>query len=137
MSFDQVVIGLREMVSELLCCGCLCSAVLNAHAWDVGTSELERGKLGHRVLPIVDGELCQPQPICPTFLFISTEEMQVLLHFPVHNLRLTIHLWVICCRELGRNAEPLAEVRHDLRGELRTPITNDGVREAMILPDME
>ena len=100
-------------------------------------SELEGRELGCRMLPIVDGELCQPQPICPLFLFLSTEEVQVLLHFPVHNLCLTIRLWAMCRGELGRDAELLAEVCHDLRGKLQTPITDDGAREAMVLPDVE
>ena len=40
----------------------------------VSASELEGRELGCRVLSVVDGELCQPQPICPMFLFFSTEE---------------------------------------------------------------
>ena len=71
------------------------------------------------------------------FLFIGTEEAQVLLYFSVHNFCLTIHLGVMCCGELGRDPESLAEVRHDLQGKLRAPITNNGVRETMVLPDVE
>ena len=41
------------------------------------------------------------------------------------------------CGELGRNSESLAEVHHDLRGELQALITNDGARESMIFPDMK
>ena len=41
------------------------------------------------------------------------------------------------CGELGQDTESLAKVRHDLRGELQTTVTNNGVRESMILPDME
>ena len=41
------------------------------------------------------------------------------------------------CGKLGRDAEPLAEICHDLRGKLRALITNDGVRKTMIFPDVE
>ena len=125
------------MISELRCSGGFCDALFNAHAQSVSTSELEGRELGRRVLLIVDGELRQPQPICPMFLFFGTEEPKVLLYFSVHHLHLSICLRVMRCGELGRNTEPLAEVRHDLRGKLWTPITNNGVREAMIFPDME
>ena len=137
MSFDQVVIGLRETVSEFLHCRHLCCTVFNTHVQGVGMSELERGELGRQVLLIVDGKLHQPQPICPSFLFIGTEETQVLLHFPVHNFRLTICLRVMHRGKLGQDAELLAEICHDLQGELWTPITNNGARKTMILPDME
>ena len=43
----------------------------------------------------------------------------------------------MCGGELGRDTKSLAEVRHDLRGELQSSITNDGAWEAMILPDVE
>ena len=89
------------MVCELFCGGCFRFTVLNTNARGVGSGELEGGELGCRMLPIVDGELCQPQPICPTFLFVGTEELQILLHFSVHNLHMTIHLRVMCCGELG------------------------------------
>ena len=111
--------------------------MLYAHAQGIGASELEGGELGCRVLPVVDGKLRQPQPICPMVLFIGTEEAQVLLHFSVHNLRLAIRLWVMCCGELGQDTESLAEVHHDLRGKMWALITNDGAGKAMILPDVE
>ena len=75
VSFDQVVIGSREMVSEFLHRGGFHCPVFHTHVQGIGTGELERGELGCRVLLIVDGELHQPQPICPTFLFIGTEEL--------------------------------------------------------------
>ena len=100
-------------------------------------SELEGGELGRRMLSVVNGKLCQSQPICPAFLFLGTEQLQVLLYFSVHDLSLTICLWVMGRRELGRDSESLAEVQHDLQGKLQAPITNDGARESMILPDME
>ena len=71
------------------------------------------------------------------FLFLGAEEMQVLLHFTVHNFGLTIRLWVMCGRELRGNSESLADVRHDLRGELWTTIRDNGARKSVILPDME
>ena len=51
---------MREMVSELFCRGSFDCALLYAHAWGIGASELEGGELGCRVLPVVDGKLRQP-----------------------------------------------------------------------------
>ena len=70
-------------------------------------------------------------------MFLGAEEAQVLLHFSVHDFGLTIRLWVMRGRELWCDAESLAEVRHDLRSELRAAIRNDGAGKSMILPDME
>ena len=126
------------MISEFCCSRSFCDVMMfNAHAWSVGTSELEGREFGHRVLSVINGELCQSQPIHPTFLLFCAEQSQVLLYFPIHNLCLTICLWVMHCRKLGRDPELLAKVRHDLQGKLQTPITNDGARETMILPDMK
>ena len=86
---------------------------------------------------VVNGKLGKSQPFRPKFLFFSTEDSQILLHFPIHDLHLTIHLWVMRHRKLRRDSESLAEICHDLRGELWTLITNNGARESMILPDME
>ena len=89
------------------------------------------------MLAVVNGKLGESQPFRPTVLFFGTEEAQILLHFLVHDFCLTIHLWVMCGRELGRDAEPLAEVHHDLRGELWATIRDNGVRKSMVLPDMK
>ena len=101
VSFDQVVVSSREAIGELCHSGGFCGALLGAHAQSVSMSELEGREFGCRVLSVVNGELCQPQPICPTFLFFGTEQLQVLLHFSVHDFRLTIHLWVMHRGELG------------------------------------
>ena len=39
--------------------------------------------------------------------------------------------------KLWGNSEPFAEVCHDLRGELRAAIRDDGLRKSVIFPDME
>ena len=57
MRFDQVVIGAGEAIREFLRRGCLCGAGLRSHARRVRASELERGELRGRVLPVVNGEL--------------------------------------------------------------------------------
>ena len=89
------------------------------------------------MLAIVDGELSESQPISPAFLFLGTEEPQILLNLLVHDLHLTICLRVMHSGELGGDAESFAEVSHDLQGELRTTIGDDGVGQAVILPNME
>ena len=63
MHLDQVVVGMGEVVSELLSSKCLHHSVLKAHLGCVGASQLERGELCGRVLLVVDGELCQTKPV--------------------------------------------------------------------------
>ena len=137
MCLDQVVVGMGKVICELLGSRCFHCPVFNAHARDVGLGKLERGELRGQVLTVVNGKLGEAQPFRPMILFFGTEEVQILLHFLIHDLRLTIHLWVMHSRELGCNAELLAEVCHDLRGKLQTAIRDDGAGKSMILPDME
>ena len=137
MHLDQVVVGTREAIHELFGGRCFHCPMLDAHARGVCVSELEGGELRGQVLMVVNGKLGEAQPFRPTILFFSTEETQILLHFLVHDFGLTICLQVMHSRELGSDAESLAEVCHDLQSKLWTAIRDDGAREAMILPDVE
>ena len=86
---------------------------------------------------VVNGKLGKSQPFRPKFLFFSTEDSQILLHFPIHDLHLAIHLGMMHSRKLGSNAKSLAEVCHDLQGKLQSTIRDNGVGKDMILPDVE
>ena len=114
MCFDQVVIGMGEVVSELLGSRYIHCLVCKAHMGCVGVSELERRELCGGVLSVVNGELCQTEPIGPLSLFLHAKESQVLLNFSIHDLFLAICLRVMSCGEFWSDAESLAEVVHDL-----------------------
>ena len=92
MHLDQVVIGTGEAICELLGSRCFHCPVLNAHTWGVGTSELEGGELCAGMLTVVNGKLGKTQPLRPTFLFLGTEEVEVLLNLLIHDFGLTIRL---------------------------------------------
>ena len=118
----QVVIGIGEVISELLGGRCFHCPVFNAHMGGISVSELEGGKLCGQVLTVVNGELGKSQPFRPMVLFFGTEEAQVLLDFPVHDFCVTICVRVVCSGELGRNSKSLAEVHHDLQSKLWSAI---------------
>ena len=114
MCFDQVVIGMREAISKLLGSGCFHNLVCKAHTRRVGVSELERGELHGRVLSVVDGELCQTEPVGPLSLFFHAEEMHILLYFLIHDFHLAVCLRVMSHGQFQSDAKLLADVICDL-----------------------
>jgi hypothetical protein len=60
----------------------------------------ERGLPGSLASPVIVGELCEREVLCPVILLMVDEEPEIRLHPLVISFRLSVRPWVISSRDV-------------------------------------